>query len=124
MHLGSSECPQLYTNGNGSSELANEACAVLEFFERLSTNLFFFDDYLGNDTAEQDCVFYPTEEWFLIDASLSLFFNEQTLFGDKEIVAGKHPFHGLTFSGSWKNRSPAHQGFINIYRRLHPLWVA
>ncbi len=68
VHLRSSECPRIYTNGKGSSELASEASAVLEFFERLSTNLFFFDYYLGNDAAEKDFVFYPTEKWFPIEA--------------------------------------------------------
>ncbi|RKX44291.1 MAG: 30S ribosomal protein S12 methylthiotransferase accessory protein YcaO [Verrucomicrobia bacterium] len=68
VHLRSSECPQIYTNGKGSSELASEASAVLEFFERLSTNLFFFDYYLGNDAAENDFVFYPNEKWFPIEA--------------------------------------------------------
>lgn len=68
VHLRSSECPQIYTNGKGSSELASEASAILEFFERLSTNLFFFDYYLGNDTAEKDFVFYPTEKWFPVEA--------------------------------------------------------
>jgi len=69
VHLRSSECPQIYSNGKGRSELASEVSAVLEFFERLSTNLFFFDYYLGNDSAEKDFVFYPTEKWFPIEAS-------------------------------------------------------
>lgn len=68
VHLRSSECPQVYTNGKGRSELASEASAVLEFFERLSTNLFFFDYFLGTDAAEKDFVFYPQEKWFPIDA--------------------------------------------------------
>ncbi|MDH3982277.1 MAG: YcaO-like family protein, partial [Kiritimatiellaceae bacterium] len=68
VHLRSSECPQIYTNGKGSSELASEASAVLEFFERLSTNLFFFDYYLGNDAATPNFVFYPNEKWFPIEA--------------------------------------------------------
>ena len=68
VHLRSTECPQIYTNGKGSSELASEASAVLEFFERLSTNLFFFDYYLGNDATATDFVFYPNEKWFPIEA--------------------------------------------------------
>ncbi len=67
VHLRSSECPQIYTNGKGSSELASEASALYEFFERLSTNLFFFDYYLGNDAAKTDFVFYPNEKWFPIE---------------------------------------------------------
>ncbi|MDF7823531.1 30S ribosomal protein S12 methylthiotransferase accessory factor YcaO [Pontiellaceae bacterium B12227] len=68
VHLRSSECPQIYTNGKGSSELASEASAMLEFFERLSTNLFFFDYYLGSRSAEKDFVFFPNEKWFPIEA--------------------------------------------------------
>jgi len=67
VHLRSSECPQIYTNGKGSSELASEASALYEFFERLSTNLFFFDYYLGSDAAKKDFVFYPNEKWFPIE---------------------------------------------------------
>jgi len=72
VHLRSSECPQIYTNGKGSSELASEASALCEFFERLSTNLFFFDYYLGNNAAENDFVFYPTEKWFPIESSSTI----------------------------------------------------
>lgn len=64
VHLRSAECPQLYTNGKGGSQLASEASAILEFFERISTNLFFFDYYLGNRIAESDFLFYPSEKWF------------------------------------------------------------
>ena len=53
--------------------------------------------------------------------SLGLFFDEQTLVDAGEIVAGIQTFHGLTFSDTWEEISPAHQNFINIYRRLHPL---
>jgi ribosomal protein S12 methylthiotransferase accessory factor len=66
VHLRSGECPQIYTNGKGGSLLASEASAILEFFERLSTNLFFFDYYLGNRSAESDFLFYPSEKWFPI----------------------------------------------------------
>ena len=66
VHLRSAECPQIYTNGKGGSQLASEASAILEFFERISTNLFFFDHYLGNRSAESDFLFYPSEKWFPI----------------------------------------------------------
>ncbi len=66
VHLRSAECPQIYTNGKGGSQLASEASAILEFFERISTNLFFFDYYLGNRSAESDFLFYSSEKWFPI----------------------------------------------------------
>ncbi|MCF7847452.1 MAG: YcaO-like family protein [Kiritimatiellales bacterium] len=77
VHLRSSECPQIYTNGKGGSKLASEVSAILEFFERLSTNLFFYDYYLGKDAAENDFVFYPTEKWFPV--------------ADPAIVPTRHP---------------------------------
>lgn len=64
VHLRSTECPQIYTNGKGASKLASQASAILEFFERISTNLFFADHYLGKITTNSDFVFYPTERWF------------------------------------------------------------
>jgi ribosomal protein S12 methylthiotransferase accessory factor len=62
VHLRSTECPQIYTNGKGGSQLASEASAILEFFERISTNLFFSDYYLGPLGSE--FIFYPAEKWF------------------------------------------------------------
>ena len=64
VHLSSPECARIYTNGKGTSRLASEASAILEFFERLSTNLFFADYYLGDATATRDFVFFPGEKWF------------------------------------------------------------
>jgi ribosomal protein S12 methylthiotransferase accessory factor len=64
VHLRSSEAPQLFTNGKGGSRLASEASAILEFFERVSTNLFFADFYLGKSEETDDFLFYPQEKWF------------------------------------------------------------
>ncbi|MDU7187482.1 MAG: YcaO-like family protein, partial [Klebsiella sp.] len=38
-----------------------------EYFERLSTNYFFADFYLGQEIANGDFVHYPTEKWFPIE---------------------------------------------------------
>ena len=67
VHLRSTRCPQIYTNGKGASRLASEASALGEFFERLSTNFFFMDLYLGARSADAPFVFYPDERWFPID---------------------------------------------------------
>ena len=67
VHLRSTECPQIYTNGKGGTKLASEVSAILEFFERVSTNFFFADYYLGKGTAKSDFVFYPTEKWFPVE---------------------------------------------------------
>jgi len=64
VHLRSTECPWICTNGKGASRLASQASAILEFFERISTNLFFADYYLGRDTATSRFVYYPAEKWF------------------------------------------------------------
>ena len=57
-------------------------------------------------------------------ASLNLFFDEQVVSDAIDIVAGRKTFSGLTFAKSWEEVSPAHQTFINIYKRLHPLKAA
>ena len=64
VHLRSTRCPQIYTNGKGASKMACEASALGEFFERLSTNYFFSDHYLGAATADAPFVYYPDERWF------------------------------------------------------------
>lgn len=44
------------------------AClCIREYFERLSTNYFFADFYLGQDIANSDFVHYPNEKWFPIE---------------------------------------------------------
>ena len=65
VHLRLANCAPIYTNGKGGSKLASEASAIYEFFERMSTNLFFADYYLG--PREDSFVFYPNEKWFPID---------------------------------------------------------
>jgi ribosomal protein S12 methylthiotransferase accessory factor len=64
VHIQSTECPQLYTNGKGTSRLASLASGLGEFFERLSTNLFFADYFLGDDEDKRPFHFYPNETWF------------------------------------------------------------
>lgn len=67
VHLRMPECPQIYTNGKGGTKLACEVSAVLEFFERLATNLFFTDYYLGSHKEEDPFLFYPDEKWLPIE---------------------------------------------------------
>ena len=40
---------------------------MVEYFERLSTNYFFADFYLGQEIANGDFVHYPNEKWFPIE---------------------------------------------------------
>lgn len=67
VHLLLAECSQICTNGKGASRLASQASALLEFFERAATNLFFADYYLGRDPAGGDFVFSPREKWFPVE---------------------------------------------------------
>ncbi len=67
VHILSSECPWLSANGKGSSKAACRASAQAEFLERLSTNFFFSDFYLGKNTESAEFVFFPYEKWFPVN---------------------------------------------------------
>ena len=67
VHLRDKDCPQCFSNGKGASKKAALASALGEYFERLSTNYFFADFYLGQEIANGDFVHYPTEKWFPIE---------------------------------------------------------
>jgi len=72
VHIRDRDCPLCFTNGKGASKKAALASALGEYFERLSTNYFFADFYLGKEIAEGDFVHYPNEKWFPIPADNSL----------------------------------------------------
>ena len=67
VHIRDKDCPQCFSNGKGSSQKAALASALGEYFERLSTNYFFTDFYLGQQIANGDFVHYPSEKWFPIE---------------------------------------------------------
>ena len=62
VHIRDRECPQLFTNGKGASKKAALASALGEFFERLATNYFWADYYLGEDI--NSFLHYKNERWF------------------------------------------------------------
>ncbi len=64
VHIRDRDCPLCFTNGKGASKKAALASALGEYFERLSTNYFFADFWLGNKVANGDFVHYPNEKWF------------------------------------------------------------
>lgn len=71
VHIRDRDCPLLFTNGKGASQKAALASALGEFFERLSTNYFWADYYLGYSIANASFVHYPQERWFpLIESKL------------------------------------------------------
>ena len=72
VHIRDRDCPQCFTNGKGASQKAALASALGEYFERLSTNYFFADFYLGKSIADGDFVHYPNERWFPLPQDGSL----------------------------------------------------
>lgn len=67
VHVTNRDCPRLFTNGKGASQLAARASALGEYFERLGTNYLWTDFYLGETIANADFVHYPNEQWFPLD---------------------------------------------------------
>jgi ribosomal protein S12 methylthiotransferase accessory factor len=63
VHIRDRDCPLMFTNGKGGSELAARASALGEYFERLSCNYFWNHYYLGQTVAEGAFVHYPQEQW-------------------------------------------------------------
>lgn len=64
IHVKDNDCPMLFANGKGASELAARASAYGEFMERLGTHYFWTHFYLGKKRANQPFVHYPQERWF------------------------------------------------------------
>jgi ribosomal protein S12 methylthiotransferase accessory factor len=67
VHVRDRDCPILFTNGKGASQLAARASALGEYFERLSTNYFWTHFYLGQTIANRNYVHHPDERWFAVD---------------------------------------------------------
>lgn len=63
-HVKDRDCPMLFANGKGATELAARASAFGEFFERLGTHYFWTHFYLGKKRSEAKFVHYPQERWF------------------------------------------------------------
>jgi len=93
VHIRDRDCPLCFTNGKGASKKAALASALGEYFERLSTNYFFADFYLGEQIANGEFVHYPNEKWFplpadnrlpagILDAHLLAFYDP-----DRELTA-------------------------------------
>jgi ribosomal protein S12 methylthiotransferase accessory factor len=93
-HMKDNDCPMLFSNGKGATELAARASAYGEFFERLGTHYFWTHFYLGETRANKEFVHYPQEQWFkplakgkwpkkLLNSTLQDFYNpEGEIHGD------------------------------------------
>lgn len=64
VHVRDRECPMLFANGKGATQLAARASALGEFFERLGTHYFWTHFHLGATRANAPFVHYPQERWF------------------------------------------------------------
>ncbi len=64
VHISDRDCPRLFSNGKGASQLAARASALGEYFERLGTHYFWTHFYLGAKNAAKEFVHYPNEKWF------------------------------------------------------------
>lgn len=64
VHIRDKDCALCFTNGKGATKKAALASALGEYFERLSTNYFFADFWLGDTQANAPFVHYPNERWF------------------------------------------------------------
>ena len=89
VHIKDRDCPLLFSNGKGASELASRASALGEFFERLGCHYFWTHFYLGEERANRPFVHYPQEQWFpipedghwpkkLLNKELHAFYNPET----------------------------------------------
>ncbi|WP_075181198.1 30S ribosomal protein S12 methylthiotransferase accessory factor YcaO [Pantoea sp. 1.19] len=97
VHIRDRDCPLCFTNGKGASKKAALASALGEYFERLSTNYFFADFWLGNGIANGDFVHYPNEKWFplseeddlpagLLDDRLRAFYDPENALSGSDLI--------------------------------------
>ena len=97
VHIRDRDCPLCFTNGKGASKKAALASALGEYFERLSTNYFFADFWLGNKIANGDFVHYPNEKWFplpeddslpagILDERLKAFYDPEQEVSASELI--------------------------------------
>ena len=68
VHIRDADCPMNYTNGKGSTKESALCSAIGEYLERLSTNYFYADYFLGDEIKNMPFVHYPTERWFKDEA--------------------------------------------------------
>lgn len=64
VHIRDADSPMCFTNGKGATKDAALCSALGEYFERLSSNYFYNNYYLGEDIASGDFVHYANEKWF------------------------------------------------------------
>lgn len=70
VHIRDADSPLCYTNGKGASKEAALCSALGEYIERLSTNYFYNDYFLGEELSQGEFVHYPNEKWFKYSENL------------------------------------------------------
>ncbi len=97
VHIRDKDCPLCFSNGKGATKKAALASALGEYFERLSTNYFFADFWLGETQANAPFVHYPNEKWFpipeddalpegILDARLRAFYDPDRALTGSQLV--------------------------------------
>lgn len=130
VHIRDKDCPQCFSNGKGASKKAALASALGEYFERLSTNYFFADFYLGQEIANGDFVHYPNAELtpeLLIDLQSGNYdrgivampyvrqSDEQTVYIPQSIIANLYVSNGMS-AGNTKFEARV-QGLSEVFER-------
>jgi ribosomal protein S12 methylthiotransferase accessory factor len=64
VHIRDADSPMCFTNGKGATKDAALCSALGEYLERISTNYFYNDFYLGKELADAKFTHYPNEKWF------------------------------------------------------------
>lgn len=72
VHVRDADSPMCFSNGKGSTKEAALCSALGEYLERLSTNYFYNDFFLGNEIINAPFVHYPDEKWFALNAQDTL----------------------------------------------------
>lgn len=72
VHIRDADSPMCFSNGKGSTKEAAICSALGEYLERIATNYFYNDFYLGQELAQESFVHYPSEKWFQIPEDNSL----------------------------------------------------
>ncbi|WEM43020.1 30S ribosomal protein S12 methylthiotransferase accessory factor YcaO [Photobacterium sp. DA100] len=72
VQIDDTDAPMNVTTGKGATKQAALASALGKQFERLATNDFYANHYLGAAVATGEFVHYPNEKWFPIDLEENL----------------------------------------------------
>lgn len=72
VHIRDADAPMNYTNGKGATKEAALCSALGEYLERISTNYFYADYFLGPEFSNAEFVHYPNEKWFEIPGDDSI----------------------------------------------------